>query len=415
MVVGLAAVVLQAGCVGCVGVDWHWGTAGPIEAAQPGPARTDSGNARRVIRPAHFPADAPYSHGVRVGDTLFLSGQIGRHPRTNVQPDGIAGQTRQAMENVGDVLKADGLGYEHLVKCHVYLASMDDYAGMNQVYGGFFTDTVPARTTVEAVGLPGDARVEIACIAHADAARISVVRPAQGSLPAPLGPYSAAVWAGDTLYLSGMGGQHPADRRVSDVLAEQVTQTLANIETTLTAAGVGTRDVVSAHAYITHPDEMSGFAAALAQPFGEGSVPPASVIALPRLPGAIKAELTFVATRPSEARHAVAAGADARSGLRAIRAGNRLYVRAESAPAAGAGVAAQFRAVLARLRQTVQDGGMQWRDVAHVQVYLGELAGMPDMDAVFRETFPDQPPARTTLQVRPTGQARIQVALVAAR
>ena len=105
-------------------------------------------------------------------------------------------QARQAMDGVGAVLKAAGLGYQHLVKCHVYLANMDDYAAMNAVYGSYFTDRVPARTTVQAAALPAGAGIQIACIGYADLAGISVVRPPPGSLPAPLGPYSPAVWAG---------------------------------------------------------------------------------------------------------------------------------------------------------------------------------------------------------------------------
>ena len=131
------------------------------------------------------------------------------------------------MENLGRVLKAAGMDYSNLVKCHVYLDTMDDYKGMNEVYAGYFKDRVPARTTVEAQGLPGGSGVQIGCVAYRDLARISVVRPPQGSLPAPLGPYSAAVWAGDTLFLSGMGGQFPADRSLPDPLGAQVKQTLA--------------------------------------------------------------------------------------------------------------------------------------------------------------------------------------------
>jgi len=331
---------------------------------------------------------------VRVGDTLFLSGQTGRHPTTGLQPDGIDAQTRQALARIAEVLKADGLGYQHLVKCHVYLASMDDYAGMNRVYASVFTDRVPARTTVQAAGLPSDAAVQIACVAHAAVDRIAVVRPAAGSLPAPLGPYSAAVWAGDTLYLSGMGGQQPADRRVSDGLDEQVSQTLANIRTTLDAAGVGFGQVASATAWITHPDEMSGFASALKVPFAAMPVPPTGVLFVPRLPGAIKAELTVVARRQPDRR--------------------RLQVPAMSAPDAGADVGAQFRAVATRLRRTVADGGLAWNDVADVQLYLADLTDLGVVDTLFRELFPGQP-ARTVVGVRPSGTARIQVALVAAR
>ena len=96
------------------------------------------------------------------------------------------------MDGIGAVLKAASLGYEHLVKCQVYLADMDDYAAMNEAYGSYFTGRVPARTTVQAAGLPSGAGVEIGCIGYADLAGISVVRPPAGALPAPLGPYSPA-------------------------------------------------------------------------------------------------------------------------------------------------------------------------------------------------------------------------------
>ncbi len=193
---------------------------------------------RRVIRPEGAPTDRPYSPGVQVGQTLYISGQLGL-PGTGATPAAMDAQARQAMDGVGAVLKAAGLGYQHLVKCHVYLASMDDYAAMNTAYGSYFTDRVPARTTVQAAGLPAGAGVQIACIAFADVARISVVRPPAGSLPAPLGPYSPAVWAGDTLYVSGMGGQDPATKTVGESVEAQTTQTIANITTTLKAAGLG--------------------------------------------------------------------------------------------------------------------------------------------------------------------------------
>lgn len=384
----LAALAVLVGQVACTGSE---APASPeVSAATPAaPAAV-----RRVIHPAGFPAGRPYSYGVRVGQTLYLAGQLGRHPETGAQPEGIEAQTRQAMENVGAILRADGLGHEHLVKCHVYLASMDDYAGMNKVYGSFFTARVPARTTVEAAAVPAGAAVEIACVAHADLAGISVVRPPDGSLPAPLGPYSAGVWAGDTLYLSGMGGQNPADRRVAERVPAQVTQTLANIGTTLTAAGLGFADVVSATAYLTTASEMDGFDAAVAAPFGAAAVPSISLIHLPRLPGPIKAELTFVAARP---------GSD------------RLYAPAVSAPEAGPGVDAQARAVMARLQESVRARGLAWTDVANVQVYLADLADMPAMDAVYRELFPQDPPARTTIQAQLPGAARVQVSLSAIR
>ena len=372
----------------------HAGCSEAEPPAAPVAEATPTGATRRILRPVGYPADRPYSYGVRVGDSVFLSGQLGRHPETAVMPDGIEAQTRQALENIAGILAADGLGLQHLVKCHVYLASMDDYAGMNKVYGSFFTDRVPARTTVEAAAVPGGAAVEIGCIAHADLSAIEVVRPPDGSLPAPLGPYSAAVRAGDTVYLSGMGGQNPADRSISEGVPAQVTQTLVNIGTTLAAAGLGFEHVVSSTAYITTPGEMDGFAPAFSAPFTTGPTPTASVVYLPRLPGPIKAELTFVATS---------------------QRGGRAYAPAVTAPEAGADVTAQGRAVLARLRQAVEAERLAWSDVAHVQVYLADLADVPSMDALYREMFPKDPPARTTIQAQLQGDAKVQMSAIAAR
>ena len=202
------------------------------------------------------------------------------------------------MDGVGAVLKAAGLGYQHLVKCHVYLANMDDYAAMNAAYGSYFTDRVPARTTVQAAACRLGAGVEIACIAYADLAGISVVRPPPGSLPAPLGPYSPAVWAGDTLYVSGMGGQDPATKTVGEAVEAQVTQTVANITTTLKAAGLGAvRRRVGAG--LCHAPRRGG--RARRRRLAKAIDSPRGLVVVPRLPGPIRAELTFIATRPSAA------------------------------------------------------------------------------------------------------------------
>lgn len=391
----------------------------PLSLLQPGCAahpaedadRTDA-STRRIVRPASFPADRAYSSGVQSGDFLYLSGQLGKNIADGVQPEGIGAQTRQAMENVGEVLEAAGMDYANLVKCHVYLDSMDDYTGMNEVYGSFFSERVPARTTVEAVGLPEGAGVEIACIGYRDLARISVVRPPDGSLPAPLGPYSAAVWAGDTLFLSGMGGRFPEDLRLPELLGEQVSQTLVNIGTTLGAAGLSFPDVVSSHVYVTRPAEIGELAGAYGPAFASSAPPPRGVILLPRLPGAIKTEITFVAARQAGDRQVVTAAEGAARGL---RAGGVLYTATESAPDAGPGFEEQFRAVLRRLESTVRDAGLQPGDIAHVQVYMADLADVDSMNHIFRETFRQAPPARTTIQVMPGDGERVQASLVAVR
>ncbi len=108
----------------------------------------------------------PFSSAVRVGDLLFLSGQIGNVPGTRHLADGgITGQTRQVLENIKEVLAFAGSSLDRAVKCTVFLADIQDFAAMNAVYATYFPKDPPARSTVAASGLAGGARVEIECIA----------------------------------------------------------------------------------------------------------------------------------------------------------------------------------------------------------------------------------------------------------
>ena len=126
------------------------------------------GQERQVL---HGPGEVrglPFSSAVRVGNMLYLSGQIGNVPGTRQLADtGIAGQTRQALENIRTVLASAGSSLDRAVKCTVFLADIKDYVVMNAVYATFFPKDPPARSTVAGSGLAFGARVEIECIAVA--------------------------------------------------------------------------------------------------------------------------------------------------------------------------------------------------------------------------------------------------------
>jgi 2-iminobutanoate/2-iminopropanoate deaminase len=111
-------------------------------------------------------AIGPYSQAIRAGGFLFASGQIPIDPQTGqFVAGGIAEQTEQVLKNLSAVLQAAGSSLDRVVKTTVFLADMDEFARMNEVYGKFFADNPPARATVEAARLPRDARVEIEAIA----------------------------------------------------------------------------------------------------------------------------------------------------------------------------------------------------------------------------------------------------------
>lgn len=111
-------------------------------------------------------AIGPYSQAVVSGGVVYCSGQIGVRPDTGeVVPGGVRAQAEQVLRNLAAVLDAAGTSREHVVRCTVYLTSMDDFAEVNAVYAAFFGDTRPARATVAVAGLPKGVAVEIDAIA----------------------------------------------------------------------------------------------------------------------------------------------------------------------------------------------------------------------------------------------------------
>ncbi len=118
-----------------------------------------SGNAPKAL--------GPYAQAQQVGNLIFCSGQTGINPKTGlVEADTVEGQTRQVLQNLAAVLSTQGLTLQQVVKCNVYLSSMDSFERMNQVYGEMFAPHTPARTTIAVAGLPLNALVEIECIAE---------------------------------------------------------------------------------------------------------------------------------------------------------------------------------------------------------------------------------------------------------
>lgn len=118
-----------------------------------------------LTSPEYAEMNLPFSEAVRVGELLFLSGEIGLVPGSGkLAPGGIAAETSQTLENIRMKLEKYGSSMERVVKCTVFLADMDEWAAMNAVYREFFSNP-PARSALGASGLALDARVEIECIA----------------------------------------------------------------------------------------------------------------------------------------------------------------------------------------------------------------------------------------------------------
>ncbi len=126
--------------------------------------RRQAVSARNAAKPI-----GPYSPAIRAGNLLFISGQVGFDPATGTLVEGdISAQTDQVMRNIGSLLTAAGVGFEHVARTTVYLADMNEFGKMNEVYARYVVNPPPARSTVQVARLPRDARVEIDVIAVVD-------------------------------------------------------------------------------------------------------------------------------------------------------------------------------------------------------------------------------------------------------
>jgi len=121
---------------------------------------------KEIISTDRAPAAiGPYSQAIRYGNLLFVSGQIALSPETGELVEGdIEVQTKQVLENVQAIIKEAGMTLQDVLKCSCFLKDMDDFVKFNAVYNSYFSESLPARETVEVVRLPKDMRVEVSAI-----------------------------------------------------------------------------------------------------------------------------------------------------------------------------------------------------------------------------------------------------------
>ena len=137
----------------------------------PAVGQGDEGRVKQLISSPDAPsAGGAYSPALRAGQLLFMSGQIPIDPKTGQMVTGDAATcARRVMDNLGALLTAGGLTFASVVRTTIFLADMNDFAAVNDVYASYFPDPKPARVTVQAAKLPRDARLEIDAIASYDA------------------------------------------------------------------------------------------------------------------------------------------------------------------------------------------------------------------------------------------------------
>lgn len=124
--------------------------------------------AKEIVHTDKAPAAVgPYIQAAKVGGMVYCSGQLGLIPETGELPEGVEAQAQQAMKNVGAVLEAAGSSLDKVVKTTIFLADINDFAAVNEIYASCFQGSFPARSCVEVAKLPKGGLVEVECIAEA--------------------------------------------------------------------------------------------------------------------------------------------------------------------------------------------------------------------------------------------------------
>jgi len=226
-----------------------------------------NGGERTVIHPADWiRSPAPYSYGIKSGNTLFMAGLVSRNGKDNATVKGdLATQTKVVMDNGAAILKEAGMGFGDVVSSRVWVAA-DSNQPMNDVYRTYFDGLVPpARAAVRAGLTSPDYLVEVTMIAVKDPSRKAIIPPnADGSPGRAGGNLSPAIQVGNRLYIAGMLGSTPANK--GDAKA-QTAEALARIERTLKAAGFDWSNVVDGLVYMPDMTKFQDMNAAYREVF----------------------------------------------------------------------------------------------------------------------------------------------------
>lgn len=380
---------------------------------------------------------APLSTAVKADGLIYVSGAIGKGGAVTGD---VKQQTKDTLEALDATLKSAGTSIFNSGSVTVYLVDAADVAGMNEAYAQFFAASKlppPARTTViltTPLALP-TGKVEISTIGIPAGAPRKAIQPEGWAKNTA--PYSYAIQTGNTLFLSGIVSRdYKAGTVIKGDMAAQTKVVMDSAGEILKAAGMGFGDLVQSRVWYNAPNNRE-----LNPVYGsyfEGVAPPTRAAVRAGLPGAdYLVEATFVAVKdptrkvvspppaepaaPAAATPPPAAGAAAAPRVSilspSIQVGKRLYISGMlgSTPENKGDAKAQTAATLDRIEAVLKAAGYQWSDVVDSLVYLTDMGKFQDMNAAYRERFPQAPPARATIGVGLGGDALVEIMFVAVK
>ena len=359
-------------------------------------------SSRQIIRPAGVASNLPFSPGILVDGTLYVSGQ---GPRNNegVRPADFGGQVKQTLENVRGVLQAAGMDFGNVVWMNVYLTSASDIDEMNDAYWKEIGANAPARTVLVVGGLVGGERVEINCIAVKDKSHRKVIWP-EGW---PKGEHTdpPAIQANDVLYLSAQSGANPTTGKLAGSFVDETRQALDNVAAILRSAHMSMRNVLWLNPYMSVDGQYDVMGDVYKTYFQFGNTPGRGTIQVVGLPNGSHIVFSCIAGADLSKRKVIRPrnmppSATASPG---ILYGNTLYLSAKDGFIPGQGIVTldfdlQMRQSMRNLLDGLEEADMGFSDVVFSTVYLRQIQDFDQMNNRYKPFFNGSFPARTTMQ-----------------
>jgi enamine deaminase RidA (YjgF/YER057c/UK114 family) len=378
--------------------------------------------ARQVVTPANYKATgAPYSPGVLVDGTLYVSGQ-GSKDASGTRPPAVEDKVRQALRNVRGVLQGAGMDYGNIAWLNIYLVHSGDVDAVNRAYWGEIGVDPPARTVLVVSALPDAEEVEINCIAVKDKSHRHSIWPqgwAHGKETDP-----PAIQAGDVLYLSAQSGKNPKTGQALAAFADEVRQSLNNVAAILSTAHMSMKNVLWVNPYMNAAGQYDAMGGVYKTFFEFGNTPGRGTIEVAGLPNGSRIVFSCIAGADLTKRKAIRPrnmppSATASPG---VLYGNTLYLSAKDGFIPGQGMVTpdfnlQLRQSMRNLLDGLEEADMSFSDVVFSTVYLREMNDFNKLNPLYRSFFKGTLPARTTLQQNndATAEATEQISFIAVK
>jgi enamine deaminase RidA (YjgF/YER057c/UK114 family) len=370
-------------------------------------------NGFKVIQPPG--GDTAYSAGLLANGTLYVSGQ-GSSARD------FTSQASEAMHKVQTVLRAAGMDFENVVWMNVYLTDTNDQAALEDVYWKMIGLSPPARTVLTVAALPHGEKVEINCIAVADAGDRKAIWPAGW----PRGPHldPPAIEAGEMLYLSAQGGQNPLTGKANPDFSAETKQALDNVSTILNAAQMSMKNVLWVNPYMSVGGQYDVMGKVYATYFEFGNTPGRGTIQVMGLPKGQHIVFSCIAGSDLSKRKAVRPRnmPPSKTASPGILYGDTLYLSAKDGFIPDQGIVTplfdlQLRQSMRNLLDGLQEVDMDFSNVVFSTVYLRQMKDSNQMNELYNKFLKPPYPARTTLQqnLEAGEEAAEQISFIAVR